>query len=143
MDEEIKKSIKNIIISISKNKCIGCTKQFECNEKKVDCEEYEKIKFKNCYTCVHSTIADRLGNCYCDIRHKKYYQTSLLADNCKHFKRASDEKELCTERCESFYSKKYCFGKNPCRFMKKTVGMFDDYGEEKVTELTGEVKKIN
>ena len=39
--------------------------------KKVDCEEYEKIKFKNCYTCVHSTIADRLGNCYCDIRHKK------------------------------------------------------------------------
>ena len=93
--------------------------------------------FKHCYTCVHSTIADCLGNCYCDIRHKDYFQTSLLADNCKHFKRAPEEKKLCTERCESFYSKKYCTGKDrkPCKFLNKTVGEFDDFGNEKAMEL--------
>lgn len=128
MDEEIMKSIENIIISISNNKCLGCAKLFNCDNKKEDCKEYEKIKLKHCYTCIHASIANNLGNCFCDIRHKDYDQTSLLADNCKHFQRAPDEKELCTERCESFYSKKYCFGKSPCRFMKKIVGMFDDFG---------------
>ena len=145
MDEEIKKSIENIIISISNNKCLGCEKFFNCDNKKEDCKEYEKMRpFKHCYTCVHSTIADRLGNCYCDIRHKKYYQTSLLADRCKHFKRASDEKKLCTKRCESFYSKKDCTIKciKPCEFFNKTVGMFDDFGEEKVIKSQNYMKKI-
>lgn len=139
MDEEIKKSIENIIISISNNKCLGCEKFFNCDNKKEDCKEYEKMRpFKHCYTCIHSTIANRLGNCYCDIRHKDYDQTSLLADNCKYFKRASDDKKLCTKRCESFYSKKDCTIKciKPCKFFNKTVGMFDDYGEEKVIKMS-------
>ena len=138
MNKETQERIKNILISLSNNKCLGCKKFFDCDNKKVDCKEYEKIKpFKHCYTCVYSTIANRLGNCYCDIRHKDYHQTSLLADSCKYFKRASDEKKLCTERCESFYSKKYCTGKDkePCKFLRKTVGGFDDFGDEKATEL--------
>ena len=136
--EKIKERIKDLLIGLSNNKCLGCRKFFDCVNKKVGSKEYEKMKpFKHCYTCVYSTIADRLGNCYCDIRHKDYYQTSLLADNCKYFKRAPDEKKLCTERCESFYSKKYCTGKDkePCEFLGKTVGGFDDFGDEKATEL--------
>ena len=136
--EKIKERIKDLLIGLSNNKCLGWRKFFDCGNKKVGCKEYEKMKpFKHCYTCVYSTIADRLGNCYCDIRHKDYYQTSLLADNCKYFKRAPDEKKLCTERCESFYSKKYCTGKDkePCEFLGKTVGGFDDFGDEKATEL--------